>query len=46
MRPVFLCEYSHSMGNGPGDLYDYMEAFKKYPKLIMIKISILLFGSN
>jgi len=22
-KPLFLCEYSHAMGNGPGDLYDY-----------------------
>ena len=32
--PVFLCEYSHAMGNGPGDLCDYAEIFDKYPKLI------------
>lgn len=32
--PVFLCEYSHAMGNGPGDVYQYCELFDKYPKLI------------
>ena len=32
--PVFLCEYSHAMGNGPGDIYEYNEMFDKYPKLI------------
>lgn len=32
--PFFLCEVSHSMGNGPGDVSDYMEMFKKYPKFI------------
>lgn len=32
--PVFLCEYSHAMGNGPGDVYDYNEIFDQYPKLI------------
>ena len=32
--PVFLCEYSHAMGNGPGDVFDYNELFNKYPKLI------------
>lgn len=32
--PFFLCEFSHSMGNGPGDVSDYMEMFKKYPKFI------------
>ena len=24
-RPLILCEYSHAMGNGPGDLHDYWE---------------------
>ena len=24
-RPFFLCEYSHAMGNGPGDVGDYWE---------------------
>ena len=33
-KPVFLCEYSHAMGNGPGDVWDYNELFNKYPKLI------------
>ena len=33
-RPVFLCEYAHAMGNGPGGLTDYWEMFNKYPKLI------------
>lgn len=33
-RPVFLCEYSHAMGNGPGDVYDYVEAFYKKKKII------------
>lgn len=32
--PVFFCEYSHAMGNGPGDVYYYNELFDKYPKLI------------
>jgi len=32
--PFFLCEYSHAMGNGPGDVYEYNELFNKYPKLI------------
>ncbi len=32
--PLFLCEYSHAMGNGPGDVADCMEMFKKYPALI------------
>ncbi len=29
--PLFLCEYSHAMGNGPGDLADYKALFDKYP---------------
>lgn len=32
--PVFLCEYSHAMGNGPGDVYAYNELINKYPKFI------------
>ena len=26
-RPLILCEYSHAMGNGPGDLEDYRNTF-------------------
>ncbi|MDR2043990.1 MAG: DUF4981 domain-containing protein [Clostridium sp.] len=33
-RPYFLCEYSHAMGNGPGDVKDYMDVFYRYPRLI------------
>ncbi len=33
-KPFFLCEYAHAMGNGPGDVRDYVELFKKYPKVI------------
>lgn len=32
--PVFLCEYAHAMGNGPGDVFCYNELFDRYPKLI------------
>ncbi len=32
--PMFLCEYCHAMGNGPGDLADYWAAFEKYDALI------------
>ena len=28
-EPLFLCEYSHAMGNGPGDLRDYWEVIEK-----------------
>lgn len=33
-KPVMLCEYSHAMGNGPGDVWDYNEMFYKVPNLI------------
>lgn len=33
-RPVFLCEHSHAMGLGPGDIADYWDEFYKYPRLI------------
>lgn len=33
-KPFFLCEYSHAMGNGPGDIGDYWELIDRYPKLI------------
>lgn len=33
-KPFFLCEYAHAMGVGPGDLYDYVETFYRYPNLI------------
>ena len=32
--PYFLCEYSHAMGNGPGDMADYWEVIYQYPKLM------------
>ncbi len=33
-QPYIMCEYSHAMGNGPGDIADYWEEIYKYPKLI------------
>ncbi len=33
-QPIFLCEYSHAMGNGPGDVCDYWEAIHTHPQLI------------
>ena len=33
-RPLFLCEYSHAMGVGPGDLAAYWALMEKYPKFI------------
>ena len=31
--PLVLCEYAHMMGNSGGNLSDYWEAFKTYPRL-------------
>lgn len=33
-QPIFLCEYAHAMGNGPGDVFDYVEKFYSHPALI------------
>ncbi|MFF2481327.1 glycoside hydrolase family 2 TIM barrel-domain containing protein [Paenibacillus sp. NPDC058071] len=33
-KPLFMCEYSHAMGQGPGDLREYWDAFYQHPKLI------------
>ncbi len=30
-KPFIQCEYSHAMGNGPGDLEDYFRIYNKYP---------------
>jgi len=32
--PFFQCEYCHAMGNGPGDLYDYWETYRKSDRLM------------
>lgn len=31
-RPFILCEYCHAMGNGPGDLEDYHNAFYSHER--------------
>ena len=31
--PMILCEYTHAMGNGPGDPEDYWQIIYKYPNL-------------
>jgi beta-galactosidase len=31
--PFLLCEYVHSMGNGPGGLAEYQQLFERYPRL-------------
>ncbi|MBF0199039.1 MAG: DUF4981 domain-containing protein, partial [Planctomycetes bacterium] len=33
-RPYLLNEYAHAMGNGVGNLQEYVDVFEKYPKLI------------
>lgn len=33
-RPIFWCEYCHSMGNGPGDLTDYWNDIYENPNFI------------
>ena len=29
-HPVFLCEFSHAMGNGPGDIADYWACMRRH----------------
>lgn len=29
-RPLYLCEYAHAMGNGPGNLEDYFQVTQKH----------------
>ncbi|MCH7228882.1 glycoside hydrolase family 2 TIM barrel-domain containing protein [Haloferula sp. A504] len=33
-RPIFICEYAHSMGNATGNLDEYVEAFETHKRLI------------
>ncbi|MBQ7313857.1 MAG: DUF4981 domain-containing protein [Clostridia bacterium] len=30
VQPLFLCEYCHAMGNGPGDLREYWESIESH----------------
>ncbi|KAF2474955.1 uncharacterized protein BDR25DRAFT_384390 [Lindgomyces ingoldianus] len=32
-KPLVLCEFVHAMGNGPGNIKEYIDAFYTYPKL-------------
>lgn len=32
-KPLVLCEFVHAMGNGPGNVKEYVDAFYKYPTL-------------
>lgn len=33
-KPVFMCEYSHAMGNASGDLKDYWDVFERNDNMI------------
>lgn len=33
-KPLYLCEYAHAMGNGPGDLAAYADVMWKYDKFV------------
>ena len=33
-QPLFLCEYAHAMGNGPGGMWDYMDLMYQYPAFV------------
>ncbi|KAK7993030.1 Beta-galactosidase [Apiospora saccharicola] len=33
-KPFAMCEYAHAMGNGPGAIKEYIDAFYKYPRLM------------
>lgn len=33
-NPLFLCEYAHAMGNGPGEMKDYMDYMYAYKNFI------------
>ena len=32
-KPLVLCEFIHAMGNGPGNIKEYIDAFYEYPRL-------------
>lgn len=34
LRPYFMCEYAHAMGNGPGSLREYWELIYRHKRLI------------
>ncbi|HAQ5341511.1 TPA: glycoside hydrolase family 42 [Enterococcus faecium] len=33
-KPFFMCEYSHAMGNGPGDLKTYFDLIQQYDSFL------------
>ena len=34
VKPFILCEFVHAMGNGPGDIEDYLQVILKEPRII------------
>lgn len=34
VKPYFMCEFCHAMGNGPGDLEDYFDRIQRYDGLV------------
>lgn len=34
IRPFFVCEYAHAMGNALGNFQEYMDTFETYPRLV------------
>jgi beta-galactosidase/beta-glucuronidase len=34
LRPYFMCEYAHAMGNSPGSLREYWDLIYHFPRLI------------
>lgn len=33
-KPFFVCEYAHAMGNALGNLREYVDAFRKYDRIV------------
>lgn len=33
-KPFVMCEFAHAMGNGPGAIKEYLDAFYEYPRLM------------
>lgn len=33
-KPIYLCEFSHAMGNGPGDVWQYVDLMYKYDNFV------------
>nr|XP_036589866.1 glycosyl hydrolase family 2 [Colletotrichum truncatum]KAF6801871.1 glycosyl hydrolase family 2 [Colletotrichum truncatum] len=33
-KPLVMCEYIHAMGNGPGGIKEYIDAFYEHPRLM------------